>query len=454
MFILRFDTGTLVLEVPKTARDEVPKLLPSYLWDPRIEAYRAPALAYRKTIGQLTRAKIDFNDQARTYGELNLEFTRDRRPFYYQQEALDAWESNGGSGVVVLPTGAGKTFVAQLAMQRKQRAALIITPTLDLLTQWSLGIEHVFGIECGVIGGGSYDLKDITVTTYDSAYIHMERIGNRFGLLIFDEVHHLLGPSYALAAQHAIAPFRLGLTATPEREAVFSYAQLIGPVIYEQGIRELVGENLATYEVVPYEVELDDDERQAYDEQRGYYLQFIREMQIRLGTANGWREFLRLSSRSPQGRRALRAHRAQREITQQCRAKMALLAEILAQHRSDRSIIFTADNASVYKISERFLIPAITHHSNVKERRHILEGFSQGLYPAIVTSRVLNEGVDMPAANVAIVLSGSGSVREHVQRLGRILRAAENKSAVLYEIIAKGTNEESTSKRRRKHEAF
>ena len=119
-----------------------------------------------------------------------------------------------------------------------------------------------------------------------------------------------------------------------------------------------------------------------------------------------------------------------------------------------RTIVFTEDNATVYAISRRFLLPAITHQTKVKERSKILTAFNAGELSAVVTSKVLNEGVNVPEANVAIVLSGSGSVREHVQRLGRILRKAENKTAVLYELVAAGTTEERTSEKRREHVAY
>lgn len=454
-YLISFDSGTLIVKVPREDHDQAISLMPQLVWDPRIKAFRASALFYRKLLINLTRNKIPFTDEAKNYGELALKFQYDRVPFYYQSEALEAWENNGGSGVVVLPTGAGKSYVAQLAMVKKQRPTLVVTPTLDLVAQWHLNLERAFGIHCGIIGGGTYDIQPVTVTTYDSAYIHAERIGNQFGLLIYDEVHHLPGETYALSAQHCIAPYRLGLTATPERDSsALSYAQLVGPIIYEQSIRALAGENLSLYETIQYEVDLDEDERARYDEYRACYLDFIRANKIRLGTPDGWTEFLRQSSRSHEGRAALHAHRAQRMITQHCRAKMSLLTELIAQHRKDRTIIFTADNDTVYRISRDYLIPAITHHSSVKERRAILESFNDGTYPVVVTSKVLNEGVDIPAANVAIVLSGSGSVREHVQRLGRILRAAENKTAVLYELIAKNTSEAFTSERRRRHDAF
>lgn len=453
---MSFDTGTLVVRVPSDEKEYAADLLaPKFVWDARIGAFRAAAIHYRWLLHQLTKLKQPYVDEARAYESVDYEFKYHRVPFYYQTEALQAWTQNGSSGVVVLPTGAGKSFVAQLAMAQTKRSALVVTPTLDLVAQWHRNLESTFGIKCGMICSGAFELAPITVTTYDSAYIHMERIGNRFGLIVYDEVHHLPTQTYALGALHAIAPYRLGLTATPERDDdCMPYEQLLGPIIYRQTIRELAGSTLANYQTIQYEVELTDAEREAYDMYRSCYLTFIREQKIRLGTPSGWGDFLKASSRSRDGREALRSHRMQQKITQRCEAKLRLLNDLLRQHRNDRTIIFTADNETVYQISRDFLVPAITHLSPVKERREILDGFNNGTYPVVVTSRVLNEGVDIPAANVGIVLSGSGSVREHVQRLGRILRGAENKNAILYELVAKDTGEAFTSERRRKHEAF
>ena len=117
-------------------------------------------------------------------------------------------------------------------------------------------------------------------------------------------------------------------------------------------------------------------------------------------------------------------------------------------------LVFCEHNEIVYRISRDHLIPAITHETNVRERREILRAFTAGDVRAVATSKVLNEGVDVPAANVAVVLSGSASVREHVQRLGRILRREPGKQALLYEVIAAGTSEESVSQRRREHAAY
>lgn len=166
-----------------------------------------------------------------------------------------------------------------------------------------------------------------------------------------------------------------------------------------------------------------------------------------------------LSSQSDAGRRAFEAYRRQKQIALAAPGKLALLERLLEQHRKDRVLIFTEDNATVHQISRSLLLPAITHETKVKERARILSGFNgapdaAGDYFAIVTSKVLNEGVNVPSANVAIVLSGNGSVREHVQRLGRILRKVGDKRATLYELVAAGTAEKRTSDKRREHAAY
>ena len=150
----------------------------------------------------------------------------------------------------------------------------------------------------------------------------------------------------------------------------------------------------------------------------------------------------------------MQAYRRQRELALAAPAKLEYLELLLHVHRTDLTIVFTQDNATAYEISRRFLVPAITHQTKVSERSEILERFGKGEYGVVVTSKVLNEGVDVPEANVAVIISGSGSVREHVQRLGRILRRREGKRARLYELVAANTTETFTSDRRRDHVAY
>ena len=405
----------------------------------------------------MIRKKIPYEDEARKYEVLDEGARTHLEPRRYQRAALEAWRRADNQGVVVLPTGAGKTLVATLAIDLRRRSALVIAPTLDLVRQWYDVLGRTFpGCGRGVIGGGEYLLEPLTVTTYDSAYLHMENIGARFGLVVFDECHHLPGESYAMAARSCLAPFRLGLTATPERadgrEAMLE--ELIGPIVYRRDIVEMSGTYLSQYETRRIIVNLSPAERDEYEAERAIYLNFLRSQGISMGSPTGWSDFVIRSSSSRQGRRAMKAYQRQRAIAFAAPAKLDCLEHLLHEHRRDRAIIFTQDNATAYAVSRRFLVPTITHKTKITERSEILEGLAAGTFRAVATSKVLNEGVDVPEANVAIVISGSGSVREHVQRLGRILRPREGKRATLYELVTAETAETYTSERRRDHVAY
>jgi superfamily II DNA or RNA helicase len=168
----------------------------------------------------------------------------------------------------------------------------------------------------------------------------------------------------------------------------------------------------------------------------------------------GWQNFLSAAARSREGRAAFKGYQTYKRIAHGTERKLDLLATLMQDEAGRRTIIFTHDNATAYRVSRQFLVPCITHQTDLKERKGYLEAFDSGTLPILVTSRVLNEGVDLPTAEVAVVLSGTGTVREHVQRLGRILRPGEGKRAVLYELVTKGTTEEFTSDRRRRHDAY
>jgi superfamily II DNA or RNA helicase len=211
---------------------------------------------------------------------------------------------------------------------------------------------------------------------------------------------------------------------------------------------------LAEYDVERISIELSPVERGEHDSERTVYREFVERLGIRTSSPGGWREFVMMAAQSSDGRRAMAAYRRQRELAFAPAAKLEVLDDILFQHRRDRAILFTQDNATAYAIARRFLVPVITHQTQVRERSDILAGLSEGTYRAVATSKVLNEGVDVPEANVAVILSGSGSVREHVQRLGRILRKREGKRAILYELVTAGTSETFTSDRRRDHSAY
>ncbi len=446
---LRFDRGTLILHPPPRGK----RWIDHAVWDDRIERFRIPAHCYRPLLETLRREQVEINDQAADFTALELTPQLTFEPYLHQSEALQAWQQNRWQGVVVLPTAAGKTYLAQLALQAIPRSTLITVPTLDLMHQWYAHLETAFpDADIGLLGGGSRDRSDILVATYDSAAIHAESLGNRYGLLVCDECHHLPSDFNRVIAEYAIAPYRLGLTATPDR-ADGRHAdldQLLGPVVYHKTAAELSGQALAPYQIVQLKVSLSEIERRRYAELIQQRNDFLQQSRIWLGSPEGWKRFVAASARSQAGRRAMLAHREAKNIALGTAGKLRILEELLSRHYPERTIIFTNDNATVYKISQDFLIPAITHQTPVKERRDVLQNFRTGDYKTIVVSHVLNEGVDVPEAKVAILLSGSGSTREYIQRLGRVLRKGDgNKLAMLYEVIAEETTEENISRRRK-----
>jgi superfamily II DNA or RNA helicase len=453
MIRLDFVAGTIEIAGLRPDADVLPE---SALWDPRKTVFRAPAVAYADVVRALVQQQLPYDDNAGQYPKFQASLRIERTPRPYQKESLEKWAAAKGRGVVVLPTGAGKSHVALMAIALKKRSSLVIAPTLDLVRQWYDQLRLAFGVDVGVIGGGEYRIENLTVTTYDSAYIHMEHLGNRFGMVIFDECHHLPGESYSLAAQSCLAPYRLGLTATPERSdgrhALFD--DLIGPTVCRRDIIELKGEYLSDYDTIRIATELNIDERESYDTERAIYREFVKSQGISMAQPGGWSEFIFRASQSSAGQRAMKAHRRYRRLAFACQAKLSCIDDLLQQHCNDRTILFTQENATTYAISRRFLIPAITHQTKVSERSEILAGLRSGEYGAVVTAKVLNEGVDVPEANVAIVVSGSGSVREHVQRLGRILRKQKDKRACLYELVTRNTIETYTSAQRRDHSAY
>lgn len=449
---LAFADGTLL--VAGLPEDGGP-LAGLVVWDPRVRQHRAPALAYADIVRRL-HGRLPYRDHARGYRRLALA-EREPRPLRpYQRAALDAWLAARRRGVVVLPTGAGKSYVALQALLACQRSTLVVVPTIDLVQQWADDLAQRLGCEVGRYGGGERELADITVATYDSAVLFMPWHGHRFGLVVFDECHHLPAEATSQAARQCLAPFRLGLTATPERRDGLDarLAELIGPIVHRTPISALEGQYLANYQVELIEVAMDADEAAAYASARARYLACVRRFGIDLSAPDGWQRFLAAAARDAEGRAALAAWRTQQRLARANRAKLAVLWQLLARHAGERVLVFTDDNDTAYDIGRQAVLPVLTHHTRPPERRAMLAAFRTGRWPVLVTSRVLNEGVDVPEAAVGIVVSGTGSVREHVQRLGRILRARPGKVAVLYELVSAGTAEHATSERRRAHAAF
>ena len=409
-----------------------------------------------KPLKKATAAVAEFADDARSYSEFHLTPSVAIEPREYQQEALSAWRDNERRGSVILPTGSGKTFLAVQAIADAGVSTLIVVPTIDLMNQWHATLTNAFGDQLpdgvGVLGGGSHNVTNITVTTYDSAYRYINEYGDQFGLLVVDEVHHLPAPTYQQIPEMTIAPYRLGLTATYERAdgAHEELEDLLGTVVYREEVDELAGEYLSEYETIHIQVELTEEERTEYDEEYQIYRDYVDTHDFDLWKESGYQEFLKRTSYDPQGRRALIAKQRAEKIARTAGKKPDTLDNLLKRHYDDRTIIFTANNRFAYELSKEFVVPCITHQTETEERTEILDRFRTGEYSMLATSQVLDEGIDVPAANVGVILSGSTSKRQYAQRLGRILRPTDDQQpARLYEIIAEDTMETYVSEQRR-----
>lgn len=465
----RFDGGTLVLD--NVDQSAAPPAV--FRWHQA--KWRCPAVYYRQVRPWLYEQGVRNNIPR--WQSLALALNDDREPHPYQAEALAAWQAAGCWGSVVLPTGAGKTLVALRAIAACNASTLVVVPTIDLLHQWYAILENSFGVPIGVWYGQEKQLEPLTVTTYPSAWARTELLGNLFKLLVFDEIHHLPAPSWHEIALMCAGPYRLGLTATypdstgrpaaaepPPRdpaaswllEAAYGYDpaalldELVGPVVYQKRIDDLTGEQLAEYRTERIRVDLTPAEREAYNAAYNIYTGYVREARLRESHGNAWwNEMTRRSAFETPARRAKVAELKLKEIVHQAQAKLDVLDRLLREHRDQPMLIFTASNRFAYQVARRHLIPVITHQTAAAERKAILDGFREGVYRAIVTSRVLNEGIDVPEAKIAVVLGGSASAREYIQRLGRVLRKRGNAQAILYEVIARKTVDESMARRRR-----
>ena len=454
---LSFDQGTLVLSgVSAQELSTAGGGLSCFKWDARVGAWRTEAIHYPCVCGQLAGLYgARFVDTVMkpifvSWPRVELPALRPE-----QTDAVAAWRRSGCRGQILMPTGTGKTEVALAAMAQVGVATLVVAPVRDLMYQWHRRILKGLGYDAGIVGDGLSDIKPITVTTYDSAYIHMAQIGAGFGLLIFDEEHHLPGKCRREAAILSCAPMRLGLTATPQRSDGLEkdLDWLIGPVTYEMPFKQAEGDVLAGFDLVRIPVALTDAEQQAYDQCSRQIRQFIMNRQ-KEQPGFTWQDLCKESGKDPQARHAQKAYHLKNAIENRAAEKLRVLEDLFRLHKGRQIIVFAGSNRMAIEVSQRFLVPTILSHTRKRERLEVLDGFSKGQFEVLVANRVLDEGVDVPAAKVAIVIGGQASTRQAKQRLGRVLRKTGTARAILYEVVCENTKEVHRSRKRRKSDAY
>ena len=391
----------------------------------------------------------------------------------WQVEAFAAWAGAGFRGVVEAVTGTGKTRLA-IAATRAALAhdgrVLVLVPTLDLLDQWVRELRRsVPQARIGRLGGGhGDDLHDhhvVVSTPHSAALVPIDVPSRGPGLLVADEAHRYGAPTWADALKPGFA-MRLALTATYER-ADDGLEQVLGP--YFGGVVQRYGYDRAVPEgvVAPFRIafaatHLDDHERRRYDEADRKVRTLHHDLIDRYGLSRDPRRLLQAAAgvvaeatgRGDARANACRAYlsmlRQRRDVAASCAGKLDVVRAVapgLAAH-ADRTLVFTdtVDQAeSAARVLTRAGLAAEEVHGDLPgdKRRIRLAQFRKGNLDALVAPRVLDEGIDVPAADVAVVLASFRTRRQMIQRLGRVLRLkADGREARLVVAYAAGTRED------------
>ncbi|MCQ2001372.1 DEAD/DEAH box helicase [Arthrobacter zhaoxinii] len=343
----------------------------------------------------------------------------------YQKLATENFWA-GGSGVVVLPCGAGKTLVGAAAMATSSTTTLILVTNTVSARQWKdelLKRTSLTEDEIGEYSGAVKEVRPVTIATYQvltlkrgGLYPHLELLdANDWGLIIYDEVHLLPAPIFRMTADLQ-ARRRLGLTATLVREdgregEVFS---LIGPKRYDAPWKDIEAQGyIAPAECIEVRVDLPRDERVAY------------------AMAEDGDKY-RLCSTSE--------------------TKTGVVEQLVKRHEGEQTLVIGQYLDQLDELAERLDAPVIKGDTPVKERQRLFQEFREGALSTLVVSKVANFSIDLPEASVAIQVSGSfGSRQEEAQRLGRLLRPkADGKAAHFYTVVARDTLDQDFAAKRQR----
>jgi len=353
----------------------------------------------------------------------------------FQEEAINTWLQRNKLGTIVVPTGGGKTFIGLAAIEKLRVPSIVFVPNKLLLWQWRDRVSQFLGIslsDIGILGAGYREIRDITIATYQSGVKYIDKIADKFALVIFDEGHHVPAKTFKEVALYLRAPYRMALSATPKRhdKNEILLFRLAGEIVYEISYQKLVIQGflapLAVRKVlVPLPKELVPVYNRLENELKNVENPIEKKVKIN--------KLIELARDNPN--------------------KIGVIREIVNKHKDEKMFIFAGSIkfAEMIKTAIKDIVPAavLTAKTSELEEKKIAEAFKRGDIRALVLVKKGEEGLDVGDASVAIITGGSKQVREFIQRVGRVLRGGRNKLAWVYEIVTMNTIEEAISRARR-----
>lgn len=426
---IRFDGGTLVLKAEHAY--EHPGTLADTVWDRSQQAWRVPAARYAHLLNTLSSASIRIVDE-----------TRDRRARLTwklppldedQQRTLDQWHGGGANGVVITPPRTPKPELAIHAIARLGVAAICLVPTRMQLTHWHNVLSQHAAEPIGKLGDGVIHIAEVVVATFASAVTWGPRIGDRFGLVIIDEAHHVGDWCPAEALEPFVAPRRLGFT-TAATEIATSLDRAIGPAIHLERA-DAAHESPRGYELRSLPIRLEADEKQRFFELRKQFVSFYRAFQRRQPDA-AWHELVRYAAETTEGQAALIAWRDYRAILAYPKHKRAVIYDLLSAHIERSTLILTDAVSTAHAIAQDLLIMPLTGEIGRAEREHVLAELRNGTRSVVVSTRMTPALMDLERLEIVIVIGEGASIRRQIRQLIDSLRRQPLRGMQIFELTA------------------
>jgi len=382
-------------------------------------------------------------------GEFMTQFTNNGKsyPLYqWQSEAIAVWKANNNQGIIQATTGSGKSRVAHALivehLQHPDGVVTVIVPQVSLLTQWADALDEILGFEVGRCGGGKKSISDrINVMVINTALKIMPLQTYTNHLIVADECHRMAAPTFQklFDTPHQAC---LGLSATPEREdtGLEVLTRLIGDVIYEYDYEQALEAGvISDFEVCAVQIPLTTSEQQEHEKAHRSIINLTKSLSSKYGNRGNLvitcQKLLASGTGDKEVGAFLVAIQKRKAILNSAENRFRALDLLLHQHRTGKIMVFHESIDDLSRLEKRFShFNPQTYHSKktVKQRRIALENFTTHSKGLLLSCKALVEGVDIPDADVGIMVSGTRSVRSRIQTIGRLLRKGGATQPVIY----------------------